>query len=267
MRILITCVCYNNPSDLINYLESLKKSKTIECEIVISVVNNGNKFDVKTINNIQKYQDVFKINIVEEFGNIGYFPGLNIGWELHKNDIFDYIIISNIDLAVKSDFFSRLKEHYSSISRIIAPSILSLKEKKDRNPKMLARPSKKSMFKYIFLYTIPFLHHFYKKFIYPKKNKKNIAYSNNIKVYAPHGSFIIFQNINSQLKEYLSYPVFLFGEEIYIAEIAKTLKHDIVYLNDIVIIDSDHATTSLQSEKFIRTNNLNAMKFLLSRFW
>lgn len=271
MKILIICVCYNNPEDLLRYLDSIEVSvdsyKYKKLNISFTVVNNGDKFSIEMVKALDKYKDKLNIYLVENVGNVGYFPGMHIGWGKHLSSSFDFVITSNVDLKVNYDFFDILYNCYDSGKKIIGPGIISEKEKKNRNPKILNRPSKKNMFKYVFLYSIPYLHHFYKNYIYPRKKREQKDDFHLKKIYAPHGSFIIFQNLTQDIDDFLSYPIFLFGEEIYVGEVARLMNIDVIFNNDLIIIDSDHATTSLQKESFLRKHNLKAIKYLLSTYW
>lgn len=276
MKLLIICVCYNNPDDFIKYLHSIRKSKQFseqysnddQIDITIHVVNNGDSFNSSIKHEFEKKSSQIRINILEGQGNIGYFPGLLHGWKNASKEKFDMVIVSNIDLELSENFLLKLNSAVDKSKKIIvAPSIISGFEKKDRNPKIINRPSKKAMLKYLFLYSIPYFHHLYKTLLYPRKKIIDTNNYDQKKIYAPHGSFIIFSNVDGFISQYLSYPVFLFGEEIFVGEKANYFKHDVIYLKDIIVNDSDHATTSLQKENFIRKHNLAAIKYLYSNFW
>jgi hypothetical protein len=64
----------------------------------------------------------------------------------------------------------------------------------------------------------------------------------------------------------LDYPIFLFGEEIYIAEKARESNLDIKYVPNLVINDTEHASTSLLNNKSYRSYNANALAYLLKTF-
>ncbi len=57
---------------------------------------------------------------------------------------FDFVILSNVDLTLEKNFFNNLlKLSVEKSIGWIAPRILSEKENRDRNPKILTRPSYK----------------------------------------------------------------------------------------------------------------------------
>ena len=273
MKLLITCVCYNNFPDALSYIESLSKSlsKTSNIEILdLYLVNNGIAFTTEEIKKIST-PDMFNVNIVENPSNNGYFPGCFAGYNQSLKNGVDYnaMLISNVDLQVEPSFFNELvslESYYQSTPVIIAPSIISLSEKKDRNPKIKARFSKKQMHKYLFLYAIPYLHYLYTKTVYKlKRNKKSAI--NNTAIYAPHGSFVVFLQGAKQWKDFLDYPVFLFGEEIHIGEIARFNNIPVKYHTELKIVDSDHASTGKESSRFIRKHNLKAIQYLINKYW
>lgn len=271
MKVLIICVCYNNPEDLLKYLDSIEVSiescKYQNLNLNFAIVNNGEKFSSDIIIALEKYKTKLNVCLIEDNGNVGYFPGMQIAWSKYSSFSFDFVIASNVDLKVNYDFFDTLHSYYDNESKIIGPKIISEKEKKNRNPKILTRPSTKNMLKYVFLYSIPYLHHFYKIYIYPRKKREEKNSYHLKKIYAPHGSFIIFQNLTKNINDFLCYPIFLFGEEIYVGEVARRMEISVIFNNDLIVIDSDHATTSLQKEGFLRKHNLKAMKYLLSTYW
>lgn len=273
MKILITCVCYNNFKDAICYINSLIHSLKIATtvEVDIYVVNNGVAFTEEEKNSFIDSNQL-KIFVVENQENNGYFPGCLKGFNasLTNNKKYDAMFVSNVDLQVSGDFFTEfysLNSSYQSSSVIIAPSIRSIAEEKDRNPKVLTRFTNKQMQKYLFLYTIPYLSYFYKKTFYKnKKSNLSVVDSNNA-IYAPHGSFIIFWGGNESWKHFLEYPIFLFGEEIYIGEESRKKDIPIYYHPTLKIIDSDHASTGKENERFIRKHNFKAISYLFKRYW
>jgi GT2 family glycosyltransferase len=271
MRILITCVCYNNFTDAYEYINSLSSSlKYSKCsiELDVFVVNNGIEFTGAQTATLSNFGEI-KVSVINNINN-GYFGGCLAGYKaaISTGKSYDAMIASNVDLAVESDFleeFMALISIYQEKSAIIAPSIFSLSENKDRNPKVKIRYSLKQMKKYVFLYTIPYLHALYKNTLY--KNKVSNPLPPGSEIYAPHGSFIIFVGGVDNWEGFLNYPVFLFGEEIHIGEQAKALDLPVVYHPELKVLDSDHASTGLQNESFLRKHNLTAMRYLIKRYW
>ncbi len=270
MKLIFTGVLYNNFSDFLGFVDSVNKAfenKVIDEDVSISinVVNNGDN-----LNSLQKDElsqlnhNCLHIDLIEGHGNIGYFPGIYLTCKGYSSD-FDFFVVCNFDLKISENFFTELAEENRDRNEVIAPKIFSLSENKDRNPKIMNRPSCKAMLKYRCLYAIPYLHYFYKKYFYGKK--KVVSYYNGVKMYAPHGSFIIIKGCHEYLDKILNYPVFLFGEEIHVGEIAKNNQIPVIYNNRIKVLDSDHASTSLQKEGFIRKCNLQAINYLIKSYW
>ena len=273
MKVLITCVCYNNFTDALGYIASLSDSLAISPSVEkldLYLVNNGVAFTSEQLTEIYT-PNLFDVVVVESQTNNGYFPGCSTGYKqsLEAKQHYDAMLVSNVDLEVADDFFSQLvllNANYQKSPVIIAPSIVSLAENKDRNPKVATRFSKKQMQKYLFLYAIPYLHSFYKKTIYKSKKVRTVV-ANGTRIYAPHGSFVVFLGGAEFWQDFLEYPVFLFGEEIYIGEQAHRHNVPIHYHAELKVIDSDHASTGKENESFIRNHNFKAISYLFNRYW
>ncbi len=273
MKILITCVCYNNFSDALGYIASLSRSLATAASVKtvdLYLVNNGAVFTAEQIAEIST-PDLFEVIVVENQTNNGYFPGCLTGFEqsVANKKQYDAMLVSNVDLEVADDFFNQLvllNSTYKQEPTIIAPSIVSLSENKDRNPKVKTRFSRKQMQKYLVLYAIPYLHSLYKKTFY-KSKPTTTTLANGSTIYAPHGSFIVFLGGAKYWRDLLEYPIFLFGEEIYIGEQARSHDIPVKYHREIKVIDSDHASTGKENESFIRKHNLKAINYLYSRYW
>lgn len=273
MNILITCVCYNNFRDAFTYIESLSKALSISKSVIkvdLYLVNNGVPFEAEQREEIVTVE-LLDVILVENKTNDGYFPGCLKGYKqsLSTQKKYDVMLVSNVDLEVSEDFFNQLiliNDKYQKTPTIIAPSILSLSENKDRNPKVKTRFTKKQMQKYLLLYAIPYLHLIYKKTAY-KLNKSIKNIENGSTIYAPHGSFIVFVGGSEFWQDFLNYPVFLFGEEIYIGEQSNVNNILVRYHTELKVIDSDHASTGKENEHFIRKHNFQAIRYHYNRYW
>ncbi len=86
------------------------------------------------------------------------------------------------------------------------------------------------------------------------------------KIYAGHGSFIVlaknFVNIDSSIE----YPVFLFGEEIYIAEKSAEHNLDIIYTPQLIVYDNEHSSTSQMKSAHYRKSNFDALSYILEKY-
>ena len=86
-------------------------------------------------------------------------------------------------------------------------------------------------------------------------------------VYAGHGSFMIFTKAFFLKKPKLQYPVFLFGEEIYFAELMRSYSLKVTYIPRLKVFDKEHISTSKMKSDFYYKCNREAIKYLISTFY
>jgi hypothetical protein len=280
MKVCLIGVCHGSFKESLIFLDSIGKSLMgINLELDIFFVENSSQFSKQMKNKICIDNPNYQIKFIES-DNLGYFPSAIATIKSHSLNVtdYEYLIISNVDLAVSNSFFANLQNIALDTNvGIYAPSILSSKMRVDRNPKILNRPNAfklklnyfffSSAISYAFLTLINFIRlksrQFFRIWLRRVDFQSNFNYSN---IYAPHGSFVVFTNEFFQRNPVLDYPIFLFGEEIYVAEKSRESNLDVRYAPNLVINDTEHASTSLMKNKKYRSLNTIALSYLLKEF-
>ncbi len=265
-NVLIIPVNYNSYDSLELFLDSCKISyeqvKNNNIRLTINVADNSS--NVETFNaNLSDGIDFQITNL----GNKGYLGGATAILSSVQNlSDYDYIIISNVDVTLQTNFFERLSsitvpEHIGWI----APEIWSQKENRDKNPKILERYSLKRLKTLALLYRFPILHRLYTATLYRRK-KIRPKFSKQ-EIYAGHGSFMLFTKHATNVLCKMQYPVFLFGEECFISEKLKQNGLHVLYDPSLKIIDREHVSTGNLKSSFYYKCNLEAIQYLISEFY
>ena len=243
-RIAIFCVTFNSDKELEQYQTSLKKAAEKAAG--------------------QVTLDIFVARNTKE-DNPGYFGGIKR--EMDKVDVtaYDYCILSNVDLTVEKDFFEKLAAYdCSENTGWIAPQIWSELEGRDRNPGRVCRPSLRRMRLLKMLYRHPKLEKLYSRTLY--RRKKYQAHKAG-PIYAGHGSIIILTRKFMEACGKIDYPVFLFCEEIYLAEQCRKAGLSVMYVPDIKVSDTEHASTGQMNHGFYCRCNYQAMQYIIKEYY
>lgn len=268
MDILIVCVNYNSWDKLDTYLASLDRA--IGCcsfNVNLKVIVADNSIERRSLKN-RKWN--FGVEHHYTSGNIGYLGGVCLGIQKEKSQLYnyDYVIISNVDLAVADNFFEILNKFDCKRDHIgcLAPSIFSFHENKNRNPKIQNRPTRMKMLFIKWMYQFPVLYYFYYHVIYAIR-RNSVQNMTNRYIYAAHGSFLIFASSFIPFLESFSYPSFLFGEEIFFAENLRKMSLRTYYLEDLKVYDSDHESTGKLKRKQFFKWNYASIKILIKYYF
>jgi len=262
-KIAIFSVVYNTYDQLHDYVRSIETAAgAAPCAIVDMYVADNTTDNPRQINLTSAYVN---ITVKHNKRNLGYFSGIQSLMNDVDCAVYDYVIISNVDIKMEHDTISSLvdKDVNGDVGWI-APQIYSLQEKRDRNPKIIRRYGKRKLALLKLMYKHPLLHTLYDMTLY--KRKKTAEHVPGY-IYGGHGSFIILT------REYISrcgkidYPVFLFGEEIYLAEMCRMGGLLVEYCPAIKVIDIDHASTGNMKKKFRNRCNVEALDYILKAFY
>ena len=178
---------------------------------------------------------------------------------------YDYTIISNVDLTVEEDFFLKLADNTCDENiGWIAPQIWSDLEKRDRNPKILERYSQRKLNILKLFYQFPILDTLYTHTFYRQKKYERHPAG---RIYAGHGSFIILTRDYFKRCGKIDYPVFLFCEEIYLAEMCQKAGLNVEYEPSIKVIDTEHASTGKMKHSLYCRCNYEAMQYIIKSFY
>jgi GT2 family glycosyltransferase len=246
-KFLVLCVNFNSYTELNDYYDSIEKAALHaidKASVDVMVADNS------TVE-IQKVEDRNTPNFSSKLycynKNLGYMGGImqlieDVGIIHIKN--YDYVIISNVDLILTKSFFTDILD-YNPGENVgwIAPRIFSLSENRDRNPKIISRPTLKRIKMLLLMYRFPILYKLYNRLIY-KYRDKSLSSENNNQIYAGHGSLMVFTKAFMDEHADFKFPSFLFGEEIYFGELARLSKLKVIYEPGIVVNDIDHVSTS-----------------------
>jgi GT2 family glycosyltransferase len=252
-QVVILGVIYNSYAEVFRFLESIDHCFGHEVKVIL-VDNSENQPDSIFL---EKIQGIDFITYIKSETNLGYFHGANYGlkhfWE--SNSVYPpWIIVCNVDLIFETPFLPEKLASYESIPDlgVIAPAILSGKWETDLNPFLMSAIPLNKLHFYRFIYSNVLLQngyvlmHYLKKiikmFFHLKTGQKKTNRDIPVKIYAPHGSCIILNKRYFERGGTLDHISFLFGEEIFVAETAKRLGLNILYISEIQVRHYEHSS-------------------------
>lgn len=263
-NIAIFCVNYNTYKELHDYIKSvdIASSSVGQTMNVDMFIADNTEVNILPICGEMEYAHVRVFNFNT---NLGYLGAVSRMMHLVDMNKYDYFIISNVDVLMEPNTLKKLLEVTDTESvGWIAPQIYSIVEKRDRNPNITSRYSKKKLELLRLLYEYPFLNALYTRTFY---KRKRIHQNKSKQTYAGHGSFIILTKEYYRRCGIIEYPVFLYGEEIYLGEMCRREHLRVIYEPQIIVKDKEHASTKSMNNKFYYRCNKEALDFLIAEFY
>lgn len=226
IKYLLICVTYHSDKELQVFLESVRcaaKRVTGQMVVDIQVADNGKE-------------------------NLGYLGGALPIFNKYAKE-YDYVSISNVDLELMPDFFEQLLNIDSKGLGWIAPDIYTEKINRHENPYILSRPTKCKFLIWNIIYSRTWIYRMYHR-LYIIKGHKTKTYP-TCDIYAGHGSFMLFTKYFVSKYPELHFPSFMYGEELFIAELVRSAKLKVRYLPYLRIANTGNISTGLvkQSQK------------------
>jgi hypothetical protein len=280
MKACILAVCHNSYDEAFLFLCSISDSvKNTSVDLDVYFIDNSTEFSQRLAEALEEMKVGFRVRYIRS-ENLGYLPSIASTIEKYKIRLqdYDYSCISNVDLTLDPDFFPRLEKiEVNSEIGIYAPAILSSALHVDRNPKIVKRPSvsklklNRWLFKYAFSHLMLRLVNVLRLqvkqyFKFDNTPLLSAPVASNKMIYAPHGSFMILTKEFVKSDDKLNYPIFLFCEEIYLAEKAIEFGLFVAYRPDLVVFDSEHVSTSLMKPSSYRKQNFEALSYILTTY-
>ena len=267
LKIAIYCVNYHSYEALQQYRSSIDSAlKGDQCAVEVEMfIADNTEHDVQTI---AEDEQRYHVKVFPYHQNLGYFGAVRKLMQETSPTAYDYAIISNVDLMIDEHFFQQLTDEHVKVKEQIgwiSPQIFSKTELRDKNPKILQRYAKGKLQLLRLMYGWPFLYYLYTHTLY--RSKKVLMQHEARDIYAGHGSFIILTRSFFEQCGIINYPMFLFDEEIYLAEQCREKGLRVVYRPSIKVIDNEHASTGRMPSKFYFACNYQATVYILKTYY
>ncbi|MGP3789244.1 glycosyltransferase family 2 protein [Pseudomonas sp. B392_1p] len=280
MKICLVPVCYNAYNDALRFLQSVDRAYRACPNLILDVVLADNS-TILPEQDVSSWQFGYSFQCLKN-GNVGYYPAFNKALASLHNGVedYDFVVVCNVDLIVADDFFSALMAYpVASETGLIAPSIISDKDGRDLNPKIIRRPSvRKIKFMRYICSSVTFFRWYQKlarmrEYARSRVQRRARVSSNKLErshkklMYGAHGSFMIFSRNYFANGGSVAYPRFLFGEEVFVAEQLRMHGLNIEHVPSVRIFDKEHASTSQANFAFICAENKKSYDYLYSNFY
>ena len=146
----------------------------------------------------------------------------------------------------------------------IAPTIFSQTLHFDFNPQAVKRYSLRKMKMLRFMFKYPILLKIKQKLLHQYHDIKNCKPG---KIYAGHGSFIILTRNFFQHCGIIDYPIFLYGEEIFLAEVCRRHQLIVEYTPQIRVQDIGKVSTGKFSFKSYCRYNYQSTNYIINTYY
>lgn len=264
MKIFIVAVNYNSYNELSRFLNSVDQAATNSPSATVKVVVADNSTNIQDVD-VSMYTHI-ETSIVQH-GNLGYLGGAQAIINKESDILsYDFVAISNVDIVLEEDFFCQLvsKDIDENVGWV-ATKIWSEDEGRDRNPKVMERYSKRKLQIINMMYRFPILDWLYTNTMY--KKKAEYAPSPECDLYAGHGSFMLLTRAFFRKYEKIEYPIFLFGEELFLAELIQKAGLKVHYVPELVVKDTEHVSTGKMRKSFYYKCNKESIDYILKTFY
>ena len=221
------------------------------------------------------------VELLESSTNRGYFGAARFGLDRYLSsghNLPDWVIVCNHDVVIQNkEFLSKLLLQDPSSLGVIAPRIHAMPGDVDQNPFMQRRPGWLRWMSLRFIYSaygVNTLWHWLarqkgalRSILGPRIGKFLTGDSiNKRQIYAPHGAFIIFSRRYFELGGELDGNLFLYFEEISVAEICRSLGLRVVYDPSFCVVHNEHQSTGERVTRFSYECHTRALRYVRSRY-
>lgn len=268
IKIAVFCVTYHSYQALFDYYQSLiKAAEFAKCQVFFHVADNTDtSFEsIKLEETEWIHPQVFPFH-----ENLGYFGAIRKTMALANLQGYDYLVLSNVDMTVDKACLKNLcTSQVSTNVGWIAPQIFSGSENRDLNPALWQRYSKRKLQLVRMLYMHPLILRLYEKTLYKRKHLQTALHAQTARkdIYAGHGSFIILTREYVNRCGIIDYPVFLYDEELYLAEECRSHDLKVIYEPSIKIYDIGKISTGKMPSEFYCKCNKEGIDFILKKYY
>jgi GT2 family glycosyltransferase len=276
--VLIT-VNYKSAESVLAFVARLEHTKAFS-EIEVMVVDNspGEEELSKIRPAARKYANA---ELIKSSTNRGYFGAARLGFDYYLEQgkgLPDWVIVCNPDVQIEDEeFFSKLFCQDPEREGVIAPRIQALPGRADQNPFMRKRPGPLRWFQLRFIsssYAVaaPWDWLWRRKAEFRswlaerRRGPLPDGKAKRESIYAAHGSFFIFSRRYFEAGGFLDGNLFLYGEEISVAEICRSLGLPVVYEPSLCVLHNEHQSTGKVLSRFTYECQKKAMQYVTSRY-
>jgi len=268
-KILIACVNYHHSKEVIEYINHLKKQSIFkQIDIVVTDNSECDEAFNELINHLDK-----EVVLANPQRNLGYIHGINYGISkyLENHDMPEWIVVSNTDISYQEEsFYEKLLTYYPfGYDCIIAPCIYSTENNLYQNPLLINKYSKLKMYVLTYIFKFTWIERCFNSMndIKNKFQKRKNSLLPNQEIYTGHGACLILNRSYFEKGGNLNYGSFLFGEEIYIAEMVRKIGGKVYFDNRLKVNHDEHTTINKESREKINHFYFESMEYLYKTFY
>jgi GT2 family glycosyltransferase len=262
--ILILIVNYFNDDDVIRFVKDEISRQTYKNWKVV-IVNNGSDNPDKLKKFSHKLENVY---VETPHENLGYFGGMNYGLKFieSKHSIADIVIVSNSDLNFPdNNLFSDISRFDFLKADVIGPDIRT-ENNYPQNPMYTARIDSGKLKRLRVIFSFYPFYFLYQLLAITKKLNANKPLTAG-PVYAVQGAFMVFSRNYFLKGGDFNYGSFLYGEEIYVAELAREKNIKVYFEPSLRVNHKGNATTGrFKNGRHLRYF-VDSYDYLLKRFF
>ncbi len=264
---LLVCVTYNSYEEVDKFIASVEAAARKAPGMAVTVAV-GDNTEVNA-HDIDCQSDAMEIRSYPYHTNLGYLGcAFRIFSEIGKESLaqYDYVAISNVDMAFEPDFFAVLSSVDDSGIGWIAPDIYTPGRGTHENPFMLHRPTKRHFLKWELMYASPLLYGLMKRISWARHSRKPQP-TDKMEMYAAHGSFMLFTRAFISTLQSFEYPSFMYAEEIFFAELLLRCHLKVVYQPDLKIENVGSVSVSVLGNSWECRNNRRSLRVMRELFF
>ena len=275
---LIITVNYRGAPATLKFIESFRRMESRHKGHVIIVDNASNDSSCQVIG--EAIEGLENFELMASPVNRGYFGGAN--WALlqylGQRERPDWVIVCNHDVVIEDkEFFVKLFAQDPAGVGVIAPRIQVAPGRMDQNPFMRRRPGRLrwaglrlSFSSYGLASVWDWLSrrkHAWKSYLAARTGKQTGKRGEERRaIYAGHGAFFIFSRKYFEAGGYLDGNLFLYGEEISVAEICRSLGLAVVYDPSLKVSHRAHTSTGNSISRFSFECQKKALEYVSARY-
>lgn len=258
MSVHFVVVNYHGAAALPGYLESLRGQDDPAWRMSV-VDNTGDPAEADRL--ARAAGDDTRVRVCPAPGNLGYFGGAH--WLLSRPGVepADWTVVSNMDVRLAGPGFVRRLRGMDGGAPVLAPMVLGARDGRPQNPYLVDRPTVGAMRRLRLVFAHPVPAQAYglaawagtRLVAWARHRGPVPAEPRRRPVYAPHGSIIALHRRYFAAGGSLEHPVFLFNEEITLAERCRRLGLTVMFEPALLVIHDKHQATGVwRSRRVLR---------------